>query len=510
MSTRSKPETQYLELRSRLQEIRDLEAAASVLQWDRATYMPTGGAIARGRQIAMLRQIAHEKLTDPALHDLLEDLKDYERLLPYNSIEASLLRVARRDSQRAVRIPSDFVVKLSQHQTESYMAWAKAKPEGDFERVRPFLEKTLELSQQWASFFPESECIADPLIAREDEGVTTRMLKQLFGELRSKLVPIVDALAERPQLDNSLLSQEFEEEMQLGFCHKTLERIGYDFERGRLDRTPHPFTARFSIDDVRLTTRIDTHDLSESVFSSLHEMGHALYEQGIDPALEATPLAAGASGGMHESQARLWENFVGRSRAFWECFFPWLQGTFLRQLGQVSVNEFYAAVNKVIRSPIRTSADEVTYNLHVIIRFDLELEMLEGRLAVKDLPDAWNERYRQDLGVVPPNPQSGVLQDVHWYMGTIGGQFQSYTLGNLIAAQLFETALKIHPEIPVDIERGNFETLHRWLKRNVYRHGRKFTADELVLKVSGKPLYVDPFVRYIRNKFGHLYEMDWI
>ncbi|WP_051044194.1 carboxypeptidase M32 [Baaleninema simplex] len=502
-------DAQYREVRSRLQEIRDLQAAASVLKWDRATYMPAGGAVARGQQIATLRKLAHDKLTDPALGELLENLRDFERSLPYESDDASIVRLARRDFDRASRIPSSFIATLASHQTETYMAWSRAKPEGNFEAVRPFLEKTLELSRQWASFFPESDRVADPLIAEEDEGMTTQTIQGLFETLRSQLVPLVDAIAERPPLDDRILSQDFDETTQLNFCYKVIDRVGYDFDRGRLDRTLHPFATRLSHGDVRIATRVRPNQLTESLFSSLHEMGHALYEQGIDPALDGTPLARGTSAGMHEGQARLWENFIGRSRAFWECFYPWLQGMFLRQLGQVPVNDFYRAINKVERTPIRTAADEVTYNLHAIVRFDLEVAMLEGHLAVKDLPEAWNERYRQDLGIVPQNHTEGVLQDVHWFVETIGGQFQGYTLGNLIAAQLYESALKIHPEIPVDIERGNFETLHGWLRRNIYRHGRKFTANESILRVTGKPLHVDPFIRYLRRKYGDLYAIAW-
>jgi carboxypeptidase Taq len=320
---------------------------------------------------------------------------------------------------------------------------------------------------------------------------------------------MVEAISDAPAIDDAILHQLFAKPPQLNFCDKLVNLIGYDYRRGRQDETLHPFTTSFSVDDVRITTRVDPQYLAESIFSSLHEMGHALYEQGIDPALEATLLADGTSAGVHESQSRLWENLVGRSRAFWECFYPRLQGMFLRQLAQVPVREFYAAINKVARSPIRTAADEVTYNLHIIIRFDLEMAMLEGKLAVKDLPEAWNERYRQDLGIVPRNHTEGVLQDVHWYSEVIGGQFQGYALGNLIAAQLFETALKQSPEIPVDIERGNFGTLLNWLQHNVHRHGRKFTPHELIERVTGMPIHIDPFLRYIRTKYGHLYQIEF-
>jgi len=507
MQTLSKIDLKFEELKSRLGQIEDLEAASDLLHWDQATYMPAGGAPARGRQIATLRQISHQKLTDPELGQLLEDLRDYEKKMPYDSPEASLIRLARRNYQQSMQVPAAFMAELSLHQAETYEIWAKARSENDFAAVRPYLEKTLDLSRELANFFPGYDRITDPLIAYSDYGTNTTTLLQLFRQLRRQLIPLIEAIAAASPVDDGALHQNFDEDVQIQFCRRAIARLGYDFQRGRQDQSPHPFTIGFSINDVRLTTRTYADDLNQGLFSTFHEMGHALYEQGIAQELEGTPLAGGISAGMHEAQARLWENQVARSRAFWEYFYPWLKGVFLRQLGQISVNKFYQAINKVSRSPIRTDADEVTYNLHVMIRFDLELEMLEGRLSIRDLPEAWNERYRSDLGIVPRNHSEGVMQDVHWYSGTIGGMFQGYTLGNLISAQLYETALKTHPEIPVDIERGNFKSLHQWLKENIYRHGRKYTANELLQKVTGTPLSIDPFVRYIRSKFGELYRL---
>jgi carboxypeptidase Taq len=263
----------------------------------------------------------------------------------------------------------------------------------------------------------------------------------------------------------------------------------------------------FSIGDVRITTRVYEDDLGQALFSTIHEMGHALYEQGINRSFEGTPLAGGTSAGVHESQSRLWENIVGRSYGFWQFFYPQLQAAFPAQLKAVPLDTFYRAINKVGRSLIRTDADEVTYNLHVMIRFDLELQMLEGSLDVRDLPEAWNERYRSDLGIVPESDSNGVLQDVHWYSGQIGGMFQCYTLGNLMSAQFFEAALAAHPEISTKIARGDFDTLHNWLKGNIYQHGCKYTAAELIGGVTGAPLGIEPFIRYIRQKYGQLYKL---
>ncbi|MCG5057534.1 MAG: carboxypeptidase M32 [Limnoraphis sp. WC205] len=502
-------EPKLIELEQRLSEVNDIESVVSLLNWDQATYMPAGGAAARGRQIATLKQIAHEKLTNPALGQLLEDLRPYEANLSYDSLAASLIRIARRDYQRAIRVPSEFMARLSRHQAAAYEAWSEARPANDFAKVQPYLQKTLDLSQELASFFTNWQHIADPLIEANDDGMNVAIIQPIFHQLRQQLLPLVEAIAAAPAIDNSCLHQFFAEQEQLSFIKGVIFRLGYDFNRGRQDQTLHPFTSKFSIGDVRITTRIYEHHLEQALFSTIHETGHALYEQGIAPELEGTPLATGTAFSVHESQSRLWENLVGRSRGFWEWFYPQLQGTFIRQLGQTSIQQFYRAINKVQPSLIRTDADEVTYNLHVMIRFDLELAMLEGSLAVQDLPQAWNERYQKDLGIIPPNDTNGVLQDVHWYVGLIGGMFHGYTLGNLISAQFYEAAIVYDPEIPVEIERGNFQRLQDWLKLNIYQHGRKYTAQELIERVTGNGLSIDPFMNYIRNKYGYLYNLKF-
>lgn len=507
MQTLEKTHPKLQELKTRLIEIDDINSAASLLNWDQATYMPPGGAIARGRQLATLRQIAHTKFTDSAVGELLEDLRSYEESLPYDSDEASLLRITRRNYDRSIRVPAGFMAKMSLHRAESYQAWAKARPANDFKAVQPYLEKTLELSREYANFFPGYEHIADPLIDGADYGMKAASVRSLFAQLREKLVPIVDAIARQPVTDDTCLKRNFPEAEQLAFSLKVIEQIGYDFKRGRQDKTLHPFMTNFSIDDVRITTRVKENDLNDGLFSTIHEMGHALYEQGVNREFEATPLAGGTSSGVHESQSRLWENLVGRSRNFWKFLYPQLQAAFPTQLNEVSLDTFYRAINKVERSLIRTDSDEVTYNLHVMIRFDLELALLEGKLAVRDLPEAWNERYRSDLGIVPPSDSDGVMQDVHWYTGAIGGMFQGYTLGNLMSAQFFAAALKANPEIPSEIENGKFSTLHDWLKANIYQHGRKYTAAELIERVTGSPLSIEPFISYIQHKFGEIYAL---
>jgi carboxypeptidase Taq len=495
-------------LKERLTEVNDLESAASLLHWDQSTYMPPGGAGARGRQLATLGRIAHEKFISPEIGNLLEDLSAYEESLPYDSDEASLIRITRHDYEKAVKIPASFMAELYKHTAASYEVWTKARPENDFKAVISNLEKTLDLSRQMADFFPGYEHIADPLIDFSDQGMKAATIRSLFSELREQLVPLVQAITSQPEPDDSFLYRSYPEQRQLAFGLEVVSRLGYDLDRGRQDKTHHPFMTKFSLGDVRITTRVKEDDLIWALFSTVHEAGHAMYEQGIRSEYEGLPLARGTSSGVHESQSRLWENLVGRSRGFWKFFYPKLQEVFPDQLGSVSLADFYRAINKVERSLIRTEADEITYNLHVMMRFDLELEMLEGRLAIKDLPEAWNERFRSDFGLIPPDNTDGVLQDVHWYAGLIGGAFQGYTLGNIIGAQFFEKVLADKPEILTELEAGHFETLYTWLEEKVYQHGRKFNPTELVERVTAGPMRIEPLVRYLRTKYGELYQLN--
>ncbi len=496
------------ELKRRLLEVNDISSANALLRWDQTTYMPPGGAAARGRQMATLGRLAHEKFTDPAVGRLLDELDPWARTLPYDSDEAGLVRVTRREYDQATRIPPAFVSELNEHLALSYQAWTQARPADDFARMRPFLEKTLEMSRQMADFFPGYECVADPLIDMSDHGMKASTVRAVFAELRQRLVPLVRAIASRPRADDRCLRQPAPVSRQLEFGLEVVRRYGFDFDRGRQDLTHHPFMTKFSLGDVRITTRYREDDLTDALFSTLHEAGHAMYELGIRGDFEGTPLANGTSAGVHESQSRLWENVVGRSRPFWVHFYPRLQEAFSAQLGAVPLEDFYRAINKVEPSLIRTDADEVTYNLHVMLRFDLEVELLEGRLAVQDLPEAWAARYQSDLGVRVPSHRDGVLQDVHWFGGTIGGAFQGYTLGNILSAQFFAAACRAHPEIPARIAAGEFGTLHGWLRENIYQHGSKFTAAELVERCTGGPMSVEPYLDYLWGKFQPLYGLE--
>jgi carboxypeptidase Taq len=504
---RASAESKLAELRRRLLEIGDLGAAGALLDWDQATYMPKGGAVARARQIATLRTLTHEKSVDPALGKLLDELEPHAASLPCDADDASLIRVARRDFEKAIKVPVDYVRRLNELGSASYDAWTQARPANDFAGMLPYLQRILDLSREYAGFFAPYRHIADPLIDDADEGMTTAAVRALFAELRRELAPIIRAISDQSPIDDGCLHGVFDEAAQLEFGLSVAQRMGYDLERGRLDQTHHPFCTRLSLGDVRITTRVHESDIGRALFATLHEAGHGLYEQGVSDALEGTPLGCGASFGVHESQSRLWENIVARSLGFWRHFYPLLQRRFPHQFERVPLETFHRAINKVGPSLIRGDADEVTYDLHVMLRFELELKLLEGRLAVEDLPAAWHEAMRDYLGVVPPDDRDGCLQDVHWYSGRIGGGFQSYTIGNILGAQFYAAAIKAHPEIPRDMEEGKFGSLHAWLRDQIYRHGRKYRPDALVERVTGAAMSMQPYLEYLRAKYGRIYRL---
>lgn len=496
----------YQQLVDKLRIVGDLGAIGAVLGWDQATYMPPGGAAARGRQMATLGRISHEMSTSPEIGQLLEDLQPYADQLPDDSDEARLIQVAQRNYERSTKVPTELVGKLLANGAAAYDAWTTARPANDFQKMIPLLETTLALSREVAQCFPH-EHIADPLIDNADYGMSAESTRKLFAELRAELVPLVQAVTEQESADDSFLKRSYPIDKQKALGEKIIRQYGYDFTRGRQDLTHHPFMTKFSLGDVRITTRFDENNFGDGLFSTLHESGHAMYEQGINMAYEGTPLANGTSAGVHESQSRLWENLIGRSRPFWEHYYPHVQEQFNDQLGDISLDTFYRGINKVSRSLVRVDADELTYNLHVMLRFDLELEMLEGNLAIRDLPDAWHARYESDLGMRAPSDVNGVLQDVHWYSGIIGGVFQGYTLGNIMSAAFFDQAVAARPEINNEIGQGKFDTLHGWLRENIYQYGSKYTAPEIVKRVTGNELSIAPYMRYLRGKFGELYNL---
>jgi carboxypeptidase Taq len=493
----------YEELGHRLAIISNLNRAAAVLGWDMQVYMPPAGVKQRGEQLAELGRITHEMLTGDEMGRLLERAESETASMPYESDQASVVRVTRRDYERQRRIPTELVVRMRKHGSAARPVWVEARKTNDFASFAPHLRNSVGLSREMAEAIGYEDRPYDALVGTSDPGLTTADLEQIFGDLRREQVAMVKAVSGREQVDDSCLWQPYDEVKQEEFGVMVVKDYGYSFDRGRLDRTVHPFAISFGPDDVRITTRYNPRFFNMAFFGTLHESGHAMYEQGIGRGLNQTPLSRGASGGFHESQSRLWENLVGRSRPFWQHYYPKLQKLFPQQLDSVDMNTFYKAVNKVQPSLIRVEADEMTYNMHIMLRFELEKDMLEGRLKVEDAPEAWRSKIDEFLGVTPPDDTQGVLQDIHW-SGGMGG-FPNYALGNVFGAQIWEKALSDKPSIPDEIAHGQFSTLLGWLQENVYQHGRKFETKELMERVTGKPISTASYLRYLRTKFGEIY-----
>ncbi len=492
------------ELKTLLGQVQDLNAAAAVLEWDQETYMPDGAAGARAYQVATLRKLAHEFFTADEVGTLLEALAPATQALDPVSTEASLVRVARRDYEKALKIPAVLVAEMAEAVARGKHAWRKARATDTYATFAPHLEHLIDLNVQKAEALGYDDCLYDALLDQYEEGMKTATVEAVFADLRARLVPIVHAIAEREPPDDRVLHQTFDKQKQWDFGLEVIKDFGYDFDRGRQDLSVHPFTTSFSITDVRLTTRVDERYLPSALFGTLHECGHGLYEQGIDLALDRTPLADGTSLGMHESQSRLWENLVGRSRAFWQRYYPRLQAFFPDQLAGVSLDAFYRGINKVKPSLIRVEADEVTYNLHVMLRFELEQAMVEGRVTVAELPDLWKEKMEEYLGLRPETDADGVLQDIHWSLGAIG-YFPTYSLGNLMSAQLFDQAKQDLPDLEAQIAVGQFAELLGWLRTNIHQYGRKLEALEILERVTGEGLNAGPWLEYIRQKYGEIY-----
>jgi carboxypeptidase Taq len=498
-------EEKLKQLRDILAEIMDLSYTAALLGWDQQTYMPVGGAESRGNQLALLGRLVHERSTSPKLGKLLEDLKSYATSLDPDSDDARLVKVTARSYEKAVRVPVRHVVDFAQATTLGQQAWVEARSKSDFSIFRPHLEKIVALRQEYASFFPNFEHPYDALLDDFEPNMKTADVKAIFDGLRPRQVELIKAIAGKPQVDDSFMHQPFDENRQWEFGKEVITQFGYDWNCGRQDKAPHPFTTSFSIHDVRITTRVAPNFLNSMLFGTMHECGHALYGMGVAPELERTGLEGGASLAVHESQSRLWENLVGRSFPFWQHFYPRLQNAF-PQLAEVSLEKFYKAINKVKPSFIRVEADEATYNLHIMLRLELEIALLEGKVAAKDMPDIWNAKMQEYLGVTPPDDAQGVLQDIHWSGGSIG-YFSTYALGNLISAQLWEKINQDIPELVEQIRQGKFDTLLGWLREKIHRHGAKFEPQELVQKVTGSKIDPAPYVRYLTQKYSEIYDL---
>jgi carboxypeptidase Taq len=492
------------QLKILLGEVYDLNAALSVLGWDQQTYMPSGGAEERGSAMATISRIMHLKVTSDELRKCLEECEKQTAGMPADSDEFCLVKVTRREVNRRVRIPADWVASFAEATAIGQEMWEQAKGTSDFSRFQPYLEKIVELRREYASFFQPYDHIYDPMLDEFEPGLKTADVQKIFDVLRNEQVALIRELSTRPQVESSFLRQFYPENVQWDFGVDVVTNMGFDWNRGRQDSSAHPFTTTFGMGDVRITTRLIPDNLSSALFSTIHEGGHALYEQGFSPALLRTPLATGASMAVHESQSRMWENLVGRSRGFWVHYYPKLQMMFPSQLANVSMETFYKGINRVEPTLIRTESDEATYNLHIMLRLELEIALLERKVEVKDLPGIWRDRMQEYLGVVPKDDAHGVLQDIHWAGGLIG-YFPTYALGNVISAQVWESISKDIPDLDDQISSGNFKPLLEWLRTHIHVHGAKFETQDLVKRVTGSEIDPKPYLRYLKTKFGEIY-----
>jgi carboxypeptidase Taq len=499
-------ESKLSQLLTILNEVDDLIRTKNLLNWDQQTYMPPGGAQGRSNHMATLTRLAHVKFTSDEVGQLLEELKPYAQELDPDSNTARLVKVTSRNYTKKVKVPPEFVAEFARLTSQAHRVWEEAREESNFEKFRPYLEKIVEMRRRYADFFAPYDHVYDPLLDDFEPGLKTADVQAIFSALRPQQVELIQAITEQPQVDDSFLHQPFDESKQEAFGVEVITKYGFDWKRGRQDRTIHPFTDSLGVGDVRITTRFMPNYLGSALFSTLHECGHALYGQGIDPELDRTPLGTGASYALNESQSRMYENLVGRSHDFWQHFYPRLQEYFPTQLDNIGLETFYKGINKVEPSLVRVEADEATYNLHIMLRLELEIALIEGSLEVKDLPEDWNDRMQEYLGVVPPNDAIGVLQDVHWSSGMIG-YFPTYALGNLISAQLWERVSADIPDLNAQIRRGQFSDLTGWMRAKIHQHGAKFEPKEMVQRITGSLIDPAPYMRYLQRKYGEIYKV---
>jgi carboxypeptidase Taq len=496
----------YDNLCTHTREVALLTSTQALLGWDERTKLPPAGGDYRAQQMSYLAGVIHKKQTAPEVGEWLGELADSPLSADPHSETGADITNLRRDYDRKTKLPQALVEEIAKLSVLGQQLWVEARKANDFPRFRPLLERMVELKRQEAAAVGYDKEPYDALLDEYEPGAKTNEVAQALAGLREQLVPLVAEIAassRRPNLE--ILKRRYPIDLQKKFGQQTTEAIGFDFTRGRLDITNHPFCGGAGPNDVRLTTRYDD-SLAGALFSTLHEAGHGIYEQGLPADRYGLPTGEAVSLGIHESQSRMWENFVGRSRPFWEHFFPPAQAMFPDALENVSLDDCYFAINDVRPSLIRTESDEVTYNLHILIRFELELELVNDQLRVADLPAAWNAKYREYLGIESPTDSDGVLQDVHWSGGAIG-YFPTYSLGNLYAAQLFEAAARDLGDLHALFRRGEFLPLRDWLRTHIHSHGRRYSAAELARRVTGVPLSHDALLRHLRGKFSPLYNL---
>lgn len=496
----------YKQLVERCREIALLTSSAAVLGWDERTYMPANGGQLRADQLGLLARMVHEKFTSPEIGDWLSELESSQMVKDNGSIEAANVRETRHRYDKETKLPKELVEEITKVTTLAQGAWVKARKNNDFKAFLPWLEKVVDLTRQKAEAYGYEGEPYNALLDDYEPGETVDMVADVFKSLRNELVTLLKKVHDAPKKpDVTIVEREYNTELQRVFSESVAAAIGYSFDSGRLDVTTHPFCTGIGPGDTRITTRYNPKRLNDALFGTMHEAGHGLYEMGLEkekhfgmPAGEATSL------GIHESQSRMWENQVGRSKEFWSYFFPQAQRIFKEALHGVSLNDFYGAINYVKPSYIRVEADEATYNLHILLRFELERALMTGDLKPADVPGEWNSRFKKYFDLEVDKDTNGCLQDVHWSAGLFG-YFPTYTLGNLYSAQFFNKAEKDIPDLKKQFTLGNFEPLVGWLRENIHKHGGRYRANLLCKKVTGEELSYKPLVAYMNTKFGEIY-----
>ncbi|WP_303673210.1 carboxypeptidase M32 [Vampirovibrio chlorellavorus] len=489
-------------------EIHDLSATQAILSWDLETYMPEQGGPLRAKQMATLAKLSHNMMTSPEMAEHLRNLRQPGVLEKLDTMSQALVREVGRNFDKSQKTPIELLQEIVETTAEAHKIWVEARANKNFKQFEPVLRKIVSLNQRMAEAQGYEDSPYDALLDDYEPGLTVKQLDPQFQQLKAELVPLLKAIqgsGYTPQTD-FLHQGPFPQSDQLAFSEQVLKDMGFDFAAGRLDLAPHPFSSGTSSMDVRLTTRVDEYDVFSALSSSMHEGGHGMYEQGVNPALNRTPLAEGTSLGIHESQSRMWENLVGRSKAFWSHYLPKLQATFPALEG-VDLARFYHAINRVQPSFIRVEADEVTYNLHIMVRYEIEKALIEGTMNVDEVPEAWAAKMREYLGITPANDAEGALQDIHWSHGSFG-YFPTYTLGNLYSAQFFNTAKQQNPTLEQDIAHGNLLTLKNWLNQEIHAVGKMESAATIVQRVTGEPLNARYFVDYLWQKYGDIFNIQ--
>jgi len=481
----------------------DFNNAAAVLGWDQEVFMPPKGFLHRGRQLATLASAAHELATSETYGNILQELNAAKDL---NAAQQRNVQLSVEDYEKNKKLSADFVERLTQQTSDSYSAWMEARKQNDYSIYAPQLEKMIVLKKQQAELFGYENHPYNALLDEYEKGATVASLDPVFEMVRNHLSPLYNQIVAQEPVDDSVFNQHFSKGAQFDFSLKVLQQMGYDFEAGRQDYSEHPFSTSFSPADVRITTRVDEKNLASLLWSSIHEGGHALYEQGLPEEQYGLPLGAAVSLAIHESQSRLWENCVGRGLPFWKYYFPKLQEIFPEQLKMVNANQFYRAANKVAPSLIRTEADEISYHFHVMIRYEIEKALFGGEIKAADLATVWNEMYQKYLGISSPDDKQGILQDVHWCHGSFG-YFPTYSLGSFYAAQFYEQAVKELTGLEAEIEAGNYADLLKWLRENVHIYGRFYDSEALCKRITGKGLDFSSFLNYARQKYSDIYSV---